>query len=206
MLASYLAGTCSEDERSRVLVWMQKFTAVAQLVQAVDPALVPGSVATTFTPAAQFASAAAAPSSLWIEARKGVSRLVACLVARVDDFQQAIAPKGSPIVGGVMDEDESSKLIAWTLPIPGGFGEILVRLRSRDKGGKWALELHGPTGLSSEAMLGVARAGEDADLTGRLADWLHKPIPLLSGEWEISLGDAGRSWIIPIRVDPDQLP
>ena len=207
-IARFLAGVCTAKEREQVHRWMNDFAAVRELVTFLDPSLAsknvaaPAKVREAATPE-NYAKPTPLPGGgtekLWNKVREGVLQLRTNLVVQFDDVTQTIAPTSSTAVFGVMDEAPQER--RWRLELSAPDVECSLRLHTPGRRHSWTLTVEEVRGISSEAMLSLARPDDDPDFSVRLSDWLNRPIPLEGGTWELLLEDGGRRWIIPLVVE-----
>lgn len=204
-VARFLAGVCSAEEREQVQRWMLDFAAVRELVTFLDPSLATMNVVAPVGAAASPGSlgkpalvAGGGTEKLWNKVRDGVLQLRANLVVQFDDIAQTIVPTSSTAVFGVMDEAPQER--RWRLDLSAPDIECSLRLHAPSRRHPWTLTVEGIRGISSEAMLSLARPNDDPDFSVRLSDWLNRPIALETGEWELVLEDGGNRWIIALSV------
>lgn len=207
LLARFLAGTCSDEERQAVEEARGSSPAVDRLLNTLrdvlaEPSLASGSepstVAEMIWQAADNARILADRLGVWIDQAgavlsEGLSRLLV-------DLQPAYARAMGPA-----DElGESESRVAWTIPLSGQAAELVLTLWPTEKTERWNLvcQLQGPAAgpPSPDVRAELRDANGDLELSFRPADTLKEPVYLKQGDWSLSVFLGEVEWQIPIRL------
>ncbi len=203
VIAKYLSGACSGDEKSVVERAIAEYPALGELLHVLrEIAAVP------------LPAEVVAYPSIWGDIAGPVVQLAERLAAWLDEAGR-LAAAGLPSMlatpqlaaAGAMGlgdaESETGKAI-WSIPLPDASGQLTLFVGRGESSGLWSLlvklDLLGDARLPDDARLEIRNLQGRRELSGTLADYLKQPIALKAGSWRVTLEIGPRVLLIPLEL------
>lgn len=196
LIAKYLGGRCSEDERRQVEDWIERFPAVRELVEWTRASL---------TTDETVVSLSAALDGIWQKTTDAARRLRESVAAWVGAGHELLTsgmptcatPLAPAVAGRTMNQD-LTKTREWTIPLAPTDSHLKLRIQTTT-GREWQVLLATEPRLP-DAWLELGRPNEPSDLSDRLGNWESRVLALASGSWLVELRESGRTWQIPLEL------
>jgi len=204
VIAKYLSGTCSAEEKAAVEQAAKGHKALAELLHVLRD------VATAPLPGPERTGA-------WIPGP--VARLVEGLVAWLDeagrvaaDGLKSVLDIPEPAFAGAMKLPGAASRTGeaiWTVPLPDPGGWLTLTAAPGESPGLWtlmiAIDLFHGAAHDPEARLEISDEQGEEELAGPLGNFLNKLIVLKEGAWQVKLrGVSPSDLLLPVTLGPSR--
>jgi hypothetical protein len=219
VVAKYLSGDCSPNEKDVVERAVAQYPALGELVEVlreIAAAPLPGEMPVSrFSPALTTVSAPPI-SRIWEDISAPVIRLAERLTAWLDDAGRLAAAGLQSVLAtpqfataramGVADAASEAGKAIWSIPLPDANGHLTLFVGPGRPSGLWSLlvklDLPGDARLPKDARLEIRNARGRREISGALADFLKEPITLKAGSWQVTVEIGPRALLIPLDLGP----
>ena len=224
VLAAYLAGTCSEQERKAVDQAIREQPVVKELIEKMRKLLQPAWI----VPEAEKAPVLGPK-------RPGAKVLRECLRSWLDDAGRltasglemlmgesgpAGASSGAPMGGDValsgsgaevspewapqVPESPSARECYWKIPVDEAGYNLTIRTKPAPKKGYWLLYCdiasESEPEIAARVRFSLSQPDDLPLIQSRMAEFLGKPIPIGVGQWELAIKAGDDVRVVPLEV------